>query len=94
LFSPGLFCARGIVAGAALHDELEPLVRVGFSPLEALQAATSGPAEFLGMTDSLGAVATGKIADLVLLRANPLQDIRNTRAIAAVIRGGRIVLER
>src|SRR5262245_20605591 len=85
---------RGIVAGAALPDELELLVRVGFSPLEALQAVTSSPAEFLGMTDSLGAIATGKIADLVLLRANPLQDIRNTRAIAVVIRGGRVEIGR
>ena len=85
---------RGIVAGAALHDELEFLVQAGFTPLEALQAATSKPAEFLGVADSLGTIAPGKIADLVLLSANPLSDIRNTRAIVAVVREGRIVARR
>jgi len=82
---------RGIVAGAALHAELELMVQVGFTPLEALQAATIRPAEFLGVTDSLGTIAPGKIADLVLLSANPLEGIRHTRAIIAVVRDGQLV---
>ena len=66
------------------------LVRAGFSPIEALQTATRNPAEYLGVLETLGTVEAGKIADLVLLDANPLEDIRNTRKIWAVINRGRI----
>lgn len=59
--------------------------------MEALQAATSNPAKFLDMLVSLGTVEKGKIADLVLLDANPLQDISNTRRIAAVVVNGRLL---
>jgi imidazolonepropionase-like amidohydrolase len=77
--------------GFSLHDELELLVsRVGLTPAEALQSATRIPAEFMGMGASLGAVEQGKLADLVLLEANPLSDITNTRKIAAVVIGGRL----
>jgi imidazolonepropionase-like amidohydrolase len=65
---------------------------VGLTPLEALQAATSNPAEFLGITDSLGAIASGMIADLLLLSADPLRDIRNTRHIVAVVHEGVMVV--
>ena len=82
---------RGILAGAALHDELELMVQAGFTPLEALQTATIRPAEFLGVTDSLGTIAPGKIADVVLLSADPLRDIRHTRAIVAVVHEGQVV---
>ena len=82
--TPFPFC----VPGFSLHDELELLVAAGLSPLEALQSATIRPAEFLGRDRSLGAVEQGKIADLVLLDANPLDDIRNTRKIAAVVVDG------
>jgi imidazolonepropionase-like amidohydrolase len=75
--------------GFSLHDELERLVEAGFSPLEALQSATRNPAEFLGKLDSLGTVEKGKIADLVLLEANPLDNIGNTRKIEAVVSAGR-----
>ncbi|MEO6444007.1 MAG: amidohydrolase family protein [Gemmatimonadaceae bacterium] len=78
-----------VVAGHALHHELALLVEAGLSPLAALQAATLNPARFLGATDSLGTVAAGKVADLVLLDADPLADIRNTRRIRAVIVNGR-----
>lgn len=85
---------RGIVAGAALHDELELLVQAGFTTLAALQAATTYPADFLGLADSLGVIAPGKVADLVLLGADPLRDIRNTRRIVAVVHNGVIVVPR
>lgn len=77
-----------VIPGFSLHDELELLVHAGFTPMEALQTATINPAEFLGIGDSLGTVAPGKIADLVLLDANPLEDIRNTRKIAGVVIDG------
>jgi hypothetical protein len=77
--------------GLTLHEELSLLVEGGLTPMEALQAATRNPAEFLGRLDSLGTVERGKIADLVLLDANPLEDIRNTRKIHAVIINGKLV---
>jgi imidazolonepropionase-like amidohydrolase len=77
--------------GFSLHDELGLLVRAGLTPTEALRTATINPARFLGVTDSLGTVETGKVADLVLLDANPLQDIANTKRIRAVIQGGRFL---
>lgn len=82
--TPFPFC----VPGFSLHDELELLVEAGLSPLEALQSATIRPAEFLGRDRALGTVEQGKVADLVLLDGNPLEDIRNTRKIAAVVVNG------
>jgi hypothetical protein len=78
-----------LYAGFSLHDELALFVQAGFTPLEALQAATRNPAEFLGMLDSLGTVEQGKFADVILLEANPLEDISNTRRINAVVVNGR-----
>jgi imidazolonepropionase-like amidohydrolase len=79
-----------VYPGWSAHEELELLVqRVGMKPIEALQSATRTPAEFFGMADSLGAVEKGKIADLILLEANPLEQISNTTKIFAVIVGGR-----
>ena len=78
-----------LAAGWSLHKELENLVASGFTPLDALRAATIEPARFLGLADSLGAVRRGMIADLVLLDANPLTDIRNTRRVAGVMVDGR-----
>ncbi|MGH9162772.1 MAG: amidohydrolase family protein [Vicinamibacteraceae bacterium] len=75
----------GGVPGFCLHDELQALTRAGLSPLQAIQAATINPAKLLGRTDTQGSIDVGKRADLVLLHADPLQDIRNTRRIAAVI---------
>lgn len=76
--------------GFGLHDELELLVDAGLTPLQALQAATLNPARFFGRSKELGTVRNGKLADLVLLEGNPLQDITNTRRIRAVVADGRI----
>jgi len=81
---------RGIFPGFSLHEELEALVRVGLSPADALRAATFEPAVYLEATDSLGTVQAGKLADLVLLEANPLEDIVNTQRIMAVVTRGRL----
>ena len=78
-----------IFPGYSLHEELQRFVAAGFTPLEALQTATINPARFFGMEDQLGAVEKGKLADLVLLSANPLDDIANTQKIAGVIVNGR-----
>jgi imidazolonepropionase-like amidohydrolase len=75
-----------IFPGFSLHDELALFQsELGLTPAEAIERATSRPARFLGIGDSVGTVERGKIADLVLLEANPLDDIRNTRRIAAVV---------
>lgn len=80
-----------VVPGFSLHDELELFVQAGLSPMEALQTATRNPATYLGLSDTLGTVEQGKKADLVLLEANPLENISNTKKITAVIVGGKLV---
>jgi imidazolonepropionase-like amidohydrolase len=82
---PGVY----IFPGFSLHDELGLLVKAGFTPLEALQTATLLPARYLSLRDPLGSVEKGTLADLVLLDANPLDDIANTRKIRAVVANGR-----
>jgi hypothetical protein len=77
--------------GFSLHDELEWLVKAGLSPMEAMQSATRNPALYLDRLKDLGTVGRGKIADLVLLEADPLKDIKNTRKIAAVVAGGKLL---
>ena len=77
-----------IFPGFSLHEELQCFVAAGFTPLEALQTATLNPARFLGMEDQLGTVEKGKLADLVLLSANPLVDIANTQKVAGVVSNG------
>lgn len=80
-----------IKAGESFHDEMELLVFAGFSPLQVLRGATSNAANYLGIIDSLGTVAPGKIADLVLIDGDPLANISNVRRISAVLRNGRVV---
>lgn len=103
LFLIGRMHARGIPIGAgtdtpiflavpgySLHAELELLVRAGLSPLEAIRSATVRPAEYFSLQGELGTIDVGKKADLVLLDANPLEDIANTKKIAAVVSQGRV----
>jgi imidazolonepropionase-like amidohydrolase len=78
-----------VVPGFSLHRELELLVESGFTPLQALQTATLNPSQFLGISDKYGTVEKGRIADMVLLAANPLTDIRNTTKIAGVMVEGK-----
>ncbi len=84
--APGVY----VMPGFSLHDELADFVEAGFTPMEALQTATSNPAKFLGIEAKFGSAEAGKVADLVLLSANPLQDIRNMRKINAVVANGRL----
>jgi imidazolonepropionase-like amidohydrolase len=79
-----------IVSGFSLHRELELLVRAGLSPMDAIVAATRRPAERLGRRDVFGTIAAGRAADLVLLAANPIADIRNVGRIERVIARGAV----
>ena len=81
-----------IYPGFSLHDELQLLVSdLGMTPMEAIVSATRHPAEFFGLQESLGTVEAGKLADLVLLDADPLAQIGNTRRIAGVVLRGRFM---
>jgi imidazolonepropionase-like amidohydrolase len=82
---PGVY----IFPGFSLHEELQRFVAAGFTPLESLQTATLNPALFFGMQDQLGTIEKGRIADLVFLDGNPLEDIRNTQKIGGLILNGR-----
>ena len=78
-----------VLPGFALHGELQWLVTAGLTPIEALQTATKNAAEYLNFNG--GVVQRGKLADLVLLDANPLEDIKNTRRVRAVILRGKLL---
>lgn len=78
-----------IFPGPGLHRELELMVEAGLTPREALATATALPARFLGVSDSVGAFCSGCIADVVLLRNNPLEDISSVRQIARVVLRGK-----
>ncbi len=80
-----------VIPGFSLHDELELFVKAGLTPMEALQTATRNPATYLGLIDTVGTVEQGKKADLVLLEANPLENISNTKRINAVIVNGKLI---
>lgn len=81
---------RNIFPGFSVHDELALLVKAGLTPMETIVAATRHSAELLGKQDKLGTLEQGKVADLVLLDQNPLEDIANTKKINAVIANGRL----
>ncbi len=80
-----------VFPGSSLHEELALLVQAGLTPMQALQAATERPAKFLGKLQTQGTIQQGKIADLLLLDANPLEDIHNTEKIRAVILRGKLL---
>jgi hypothetical protein len=80
-----------LVPGFSLHDELALLVDLGFTPAEALQTATVNPAKYAGALEEFGSIEKNKRADLVLVDANPLADIRNTSRIRAVVVNGHVL---
>ena len=82
-----------VYPGYSAHEELSYMVRAGLTPAQALHAATAGGAAFLRASDRLGRIAPGYEADLVLLSANPLERIENSRRIVAVLSDGRLVDE-
>lgn len=82
------------IPGVSLHDELSALVKAGLTPLQALQTATLNPAIVLDRTADFGSVEANKMADLVLLDANPLESIDNTKRIYAVVLKGRLFRRR
>jgi hypothetical protein len=81
--------APNLVPGFSLHESIADLVQAGLTPMQALQAATSRPAEFLNRATEQGTIAPGQRADLVLLDADPLSDIHNTQKIQAVFLKGK-----
>ena len=90
----GLLAGTDLPPGAAngtIHDELAALVKAGLSPMQALRTATRNPAEFLNESHSIGTIQKGKVANLVLLEANPLEDIRNSAKVSTVVLAGRVV---
>jgi hypothetical protein len=80
--------------GSGIHDEFELMTGAGFTPLQALQAATLNAAKYLGKTDSLGTIAPNKYADILLLAENPLANISNSRKIEALFVNGRFYNKR
>jgi hypothetical protein len=93
LHKDGLVLVAGTdqaIPGYSLHRELEIYVQAGFTPLEALQAATILPAQVMGLDKELGTIEIGKRADMVVLDADPLKNIGNSRRIAKTIAGGLI----
>ncbi len=77
--------------GLVTHKEVEAFVDAGLSPMEALVAGTRGSAEWAGVSDRLGTLEAGKLADMLILEENPLVNIRNTRKIVKIILGGRVL---
>jgi imidazolonepropionase-like amidohydrolase len=86
-------CGTDQSSGAATQRELELLAAAGIKPLEVIKIATHNSAVFLGKADEMGSVEDGKLADLVLLNADPTTDIDNAKAIAFVMKGGEIIDE-
>jgi len=78
-------------AGLVLHQELEVFVEGGFTPMQAIQAATKWSAETFHMQDRLGTIEAGKLADLLIVNADPLQDIRNTQKIDSIVFNGKVI---
>jgi len=79
----------GLVPGASVHEEMAIWQEAGIPPADVLRGATIGPARFMGLDDRLGSISEGKTASMVLVRADPLQDVRNLRQIEGVFLRGR-----
>ena len=93
LFDAGVYVsigAHGEREGLAAHWEMQSFQRGGYSPLEALRAATTNPAGHLGMDADIGSLEVGKLADMVILGADPLEDIANAEQVEHVVQGGRV----
>jgi hypothetical protein len=80
-----------VLPGLAVHQELQLFVDAGLTPMQAIQSATLWSAEYIGADKDIGSIVEGKLADVVVLKRNPLENIRNTRSIDAVIQGGRVM---
>ncbi len=98
LFDRGVLLTAGsdlpnpwVIPGVSFHEELQLLADAGIPPLDVLQIATSNGAVALGIDDEIGTVEPGKRADLVVLSANPLDDIYNTRSIEWIIQAGTVL---
>ena len=76
---------KKLVPGFSLHDELNLFVQAGMTPLKALRTATINSAQYLNTQDELGTIEKGKLADMVVLAANPLENIGNAQKISAVV---------
>ena len=87
----GTDAGAAVIPGISLHRELELMVKAGLSPMQAIQAATKVGADYLGKLSELGTVEEGKLADLIVVRGNPLEDITHARRIDVVIKNGEIV---
>lgn len=79
-----------LTPGFSLHEELAVLVQAGLTPLEAIESATLNPAEYFDLQNELGLIKEGFIADLLLLEANPLDDIKNTKTINSIVKNGKL----
>lgn len=79
------------VAGVGVHHELELLVEAGLTPMQAIMAATRNPAEGYRVLDRVGTIEPGKLADMVIVNADPLQDIRNLQKIESVVKDGKVI---
>ncbi len=82
--------AHGQLHGLGAHWEMWMFVQGGFSPLEAIRASTLWGADYIGMTKDIGSLEVGKLADFIIMDKNPLEDIRNSEAIAMVVANGRV----
>ncbi|MDR0490499.1 MAG: amidohydrolase family protein [Oscillospiraceae bacterium] len=93
----GVGCDSGIPfvpIGECVHIEMELLVSAGLTPTEVISIATNGNSKLFGLDGAIGTIEAGKLADIVILTADPLSDIRNTRQIGLVMKEGRIVVDR
>ena len=91
LYDAGAILALGTdrTVGAMVHQELESIVGLGIPPVQAIRIATLNAAVYIGIDEDLGSIEQGKLADMVLLHADPTANIRNSRSIAAVFKNGR-----